>query len=428
MDWSKKIGISILLVLILTACSARKNYGSVYLAGGDVFDGTEMKYDMSASDYMEYSDSVNNDIKSLSRYENEFIDIADTIITSEDLTVEITPKSSLTWEDAVLGDTLIATEMNSADTLETNSLVLNQKGDNDTVFVNTIELVKIDSSSVFIDSSNVKDLQPSDSIFTEEKLGKATGSTKIIYTDTIGLIRKKELENKINTDSKTESKKEVDGNSVKVNNVTLVNLASANSNKENALSDSTKNNNESTEGSNFDNKAQTQKAEKEVDSKKIVTAVPIITNENKEVKTDTVTVIKENPTYKKEIDSLKTVNDKLRSKAKSNADTLVYSVFFDSGQHDLSKRNKEILNTLIKDAKNKNYALQLSGHTDKSGSADYNKVLSENRVKSVFNYIVANGLDEKNIFYQAFGEKYASNQSDLNQRIVSCRLVLSINN
>lgn len=178
-----------------------------------------------------------------------------------------------------------------------------------------------------------------------------------------------------------------------------------------------------------------------VDSEEIITDILVdttVSNEesihskaeiidNIQVVTDTFIILQENPQYSSEIDSLKLLNEALRLRAKqsnSTVDTLVYSIFFSSGNQLLNYRNQETLADLVNDSQDKNYILQLSGHTDKSGSERQNKILSEKRVNNVLKYLVKNGLDERKIFIQSFGEKFSTNNNDLNQRVVLCRLII----
>jgi outer membrane protein OmpA-like peptidoglycan-associated protein len=178
-----------------------------------------------------------------------------------------------------------------------------------------------------------------------------------------------------------------------------------------------------------------------VDSEEIITDILVettVSNEesihskaeiidNIQVVTDTFIILQEKPQYSSEIDSLKLLNEALRLRAKqsnSTVDTLVYSIFFSSGNQLLNYRNQETLADLVNDSQDKNYILQLSGHTDKSGSEQQNKILSEKRVNNVLKYLVKNGLDERKIFIQSFGEKFSTNNNDLNQRVVLCRLII----
>jgi len=56
--------------------------------------------------------------------------------------------------------------------------------------------------------------------------------------------------------------------------------------------------------------------------------------------------------------------------------------------------------------------VQISGHTDNSGAADYK--LSEKRALSVYNYLVKSGIDKKRLSTKGFGpdKPVASNETD----------------
>jgi outer membrane protein OmpA-like peptidoglycan-associated protein len=47
--------------------------------------------------------------------------------------------------------------------------------------------------------------------------------------------------------------------------------------------------------------------------------------------------------------------------------------------------------------------IEVSGHTDNIGSAEYNKELSENRAKAVVDYLTQNGIDNNRLTYVGFG-------------------------
>jgi OmpA-OmpF porin, OOP family len=65
----------------------------------------------------------------------------------------------------------------------------------------------------------------------------------------------------------------------------------------------------------------------------------------------------------------------------------------------------------------------MSAHTDSYGSDDYNFKLSDNRAKSVREYIVSKGIAESRITSQGYGETkpVATNETDegrqLNRRV-----------
>jgi OOP family OmpA-OmpF porin len=59
----------------------------------------------------------------------------------------------------------------------------------------------------------------------------------------------------------------------------------------------------------------------------------------------------------------------------------------------------------------------ISGHTDSKGSNVYNQKLSENRVKTVFDYLVSNGVKPERIVKNWFGEEkpLKENDTDINR-------------
>jgi OOP family OmpA-OmpF porin len=58
--------------------------------------------------------------------------------------------------------------------------------------------------------------------------------------------------------------------------------------------------------------------------------------------------------------------------------------------------------------------LQVAGHSDSDGQTEYNKSLSERRAKSVLDYVMGRGINNKRLKYNAYGEEYpiASNDTE----------------
>jgi outer membrane protein OmpA-like peptidoglycan-associated protein len=48
--------------------------------------------------------------------------------------------------------------------------------------------------------------------------------------------------------------------------------------------------------------------------------------------------------------------------------------------------------------------IEIGGHTDAKGSDSYNLRLSENRAKSVVDYLVSKGLSENRLQYKGYGK------------------------
>jgi len=100
------------------------------------------------------------------------------------------------------------------------------------------------------------------------------------------------------------------------------------------------------------------------------------------------------------------------------------NVFFDFDKWDLRPESFVELDrvvTLLKE--NPNIVIEMSAHTDSYGSDDYNYKLSDNRAKSVREYIVSKGIPEARITSQGYGETkpVATNETDegrqLNRRV-----------
>lgn len=68
--------------------------------------------------------------------------------------------------------------------------------------------------------------------------------------------------------------------------------------------------------------------------------------------------------------------------------------------------------------KNPTYTVEISGHTSDKGDAEENHFLSKRRAKSVVDYLVASGIDEKRLTYRGYGQSrpIALNDTDENRR------------
>ena len=81
------------------------------------------------------------------------------------------------------------------------------------------------------------------------------------------------------------------------------------------------------------------------------------------------------------------------------------NVFFDTDKFDLKAKSKVELDKLVSFlTKNKTVKIELGGHTDNVGSAKSNQVLSENRAKSVNDYLVEKGVDVARLTIKGYGD------------------------
>jgi outer membrane protein OmpA-like peptidoglycan-associated protein len=72
------------------------------------------------------------------------------------------------------------------------------------------------------------------------------------------------------------------------------------------------------------------------------------------------------------------------------------------------KKLLDFLNT------NPNVKVEIGGHTDNTGSKDLNIKLSENRAKSVYNYLIEHEIDMQRLSYKGYAdtEPIATNETE----------------
>ncbi|PWU03472.1 MAG: hypothetical protein C5B52_03220 [Bacteroidetes bacterium] len=100
------------------------------------------------------------------------------------------------------------------------------------------------------------------------------------------------------------------------------------------------------------------------------------------------------------------------------------NVFFDFDKYDLRPESFVELDRVVKLlSENPTIEIEMSAHTDSKGSDDYNFVLSDNRAKSVREYIISKGIAPERIVSHGYGETMpvATNETDegrqLNRRV-----------
>lgn len=81
------------------------------------------------------------------------------------------------------------------------------------------------------------------------------------------------------------------------------------------------------------------------------------------------------------------------------------NVFFETGKYDLKPESKAELNKMSEWLKaNPTIKIELSGHTDNVGDKKSNLLLSSNRAKAVYDYLVASGIDAARMTYKGYGD------------------------
>jgi outer membrane protein OmpA-like peptidoglycan-associated protein len=90
---------------------------------------------------------------------------------------------------------------------------------------------------------------------------------------------------------------------------------------------------------------------------------------------------------------------------KVGAKMVLKNIFFETDKHDLKETSKIELNKLIRLLEtNPGLKIEIGGHTDNVGSHEYNITLSENRAKTVNQYLVENGIEQSRLLYKGYGE------------------------
>jgi len=104
------------------------------------------------------------------------------------------------------------------------------------------------------------------------------------------------------------------------------------------------------------------------------------------------------------------------------------NIFFESDSYELDPRSRAELDKMLDFMRiNPGTKIEISGHTDNTGSADYNLNLSSRRAASVVNYLIANGIDPLRMKAMGFGqEKPVSSNEDEKGRSLNRRTELTI--
>ncbi|UII27084.1 OmpA family protein [Fulvivirga maritima] len=96
------------------------------------------------------------------------------------------------------------------------------------------------------------------------------------------------------------------------------------------------------------------------------------------------------------------------------------NIFFELDSYQLHNTSSTELNRLIDFlSHNSIIRVEISGHTDDSGSKEYNQNLSLKRAESVYNYLIKNGISSKQLSYKGYGQSSPAypNTSDKNRQL-----------
>jgi outer membrane protein OmpA-like peptidoglycan-associated protein len=116
----------------------------------------------------------------------------------------------------------------------------------------------------------------------------------------------------------------------------------------------------------------------------------------------------------KDIDNPQQLNVYL-SPIKAGEKIVLKNIFFATDSYELKRESFAELNTLVELlTNNPDLRVEIGGHTDNVGSEKYNLSLSENRAKSVRDYLVSEGVELKRLTFKGYGfsEPVADNNTD----------------
>lgn len=88
-----------------------------------------------------------------------------------------------------------------------------------------------------------------------------------------------------------------------------------------------------------------------------------------------------------------------------NKPVILENIFYDFDKAELRPESKDELETLVELLNdNPSVTIELSAHTDRKGSEEYNRNLSLRRAQSVVRYLIDNGIDERRLSAAGFGK------------------------
>lgn len=92
---------------------------------------------------------------------------------------------------------------------------------------------------------------------------------------------------------------------------------------------------------------------------------------------------------------------------------ILKNIFFDTDKYDLkSESSVELAKLLDLLRKNPKMKIEISGHTDNVGDDNYNLILSENRAKAVYDFLIANDIKQDRLTYKGYGESVPVDTND----------------
>ena len=103
------------------------------------------------------------------------------------------------------------------------------------------------------------------------------------------------------------------------------------------------------------------------------------------------------------------------SKIELGTEMNLYNIYFDTNSFELLPESEPELKKLSGFMQNNNsIVVQIQGHTDNVGNETHNQILSENRAKAVYSYLLNQGINKERLSFKGFGESkpVAGNDSE----------------
>lgn len=93
----------------------------------------------------------------------------------------------------------------------------------------------------------------------------------------------------------------------------------------------------------------------------------------------------------------------------------LHDIYFGTNSYELNPESQRLIKLFMEFLnENPSIKLELQGHTDNIGKDKENQILSENRAKEVYNYLINNGISASRLTYKGFGPSrpVASNETE----------------
>jgi len=90
--------------------------------------------------------------------------------------------------------------------------------------------------------------------------------------------------------------------------------------------------------------------------------------------------------------------------SKIGEEIILKNVHFSNNSYVLNDSSKIELNKLSDYLINYNIKIKIEGHTDSNGDSNLNLVLSNNRAKSVNDYLISNGVEQNQLIFSGYGD------------------------